>query len=111
MGGLFIDVLIAYLIKSVRRLRRLSGSNGWERVEGRVRSARLGGGWFWNCPTADVVYTYEFGGQPYSSLDSTPFLFTASAKDQLQRYRTGEGAIIRVNPIEPQSSVLEPVDR
>ena len=107
MSGLVVDVVIAYVIKSALRLRRLWGSSRWPAVHARVDSSSLGGGWVWNCPTAEIAYTYEFAGQTYSAIDSNPFFLTETAKGQVERFRRGEAAIVRVNPVQPTRSVLK----
>ena len=111
MGGLVLDVVIAYLIKSALRLRRAWGSSEWQRVRARVDSCWVGGGWVWNCPTAEVAYTYEFAGQTYKAIDSNPFFLTETAKGQAERFRPGEAAIVRVNPVQPTRSVLKQADQ
>ena len=111
MGGLVLDVIIAYLIKSALRLRRAWGSGEWQRVRARVDSSWVGGGCVWNCPTAEVAYTYEFAGQTYSAIDSHPFFLTETAKGQAERFRPGEEAIVRVNPGQPTRSVLKQADQ
>jgi hypothetical protein len=111
LGGLVLDVVIAYLIKSALRLRRLWGSSRWPAVQARVDSSWLGGSWVWNCPTAEIAYTYEFAGQTYSAIDSNPFFLTETAKRQVERFRRGEAAIVRVNPVQPTRSVLKQADQ
>lgn len=107
MGGLFIDILIAYLVKSFVRLRRLSGSTRWQLVQGQVHSSRFGGGWVWNCPIAEITYTYKFAGKTYGATDRKPFLFDTSAKERVERFPAGQEVSIRVNPTEPQESALD----
>ena len=111
LGGLILDVIIAYLIKSALRSRRAWGSSKWQRVQAKVDSSRLGGGWVWNCPTAEVAYTYQFAGQTYSAIDSNPFFLTETAEGQVTRLRPGEVAIVRVNPVQPTRSVLRQADQ
>lgn len=111
LGGLVIDIVIAFLIKSALRLRRSWGSGKWQRVKARVDSSCLAGGWVWNCPTTEVAYTYEFAGQSYSTIDSNPFLSESSAEVELERFRPGEHAVVRVNPMQPQRSVIKWADQ
>jgi hypothetical protein len=75
-------------------LRRLWGSSKWPVVQARVDSSWLEGSWVWNCPTAEVAYTYEFAGQTNSAIDSNPFFLTETAKRQVERFRRGEAAIV-----------------
>ena len=111
LGGLVLDVVIAYLIKSALRLRRLWGSSKWPVVQAKVDSSWLDGGWVWNCPTAEVAYTYDFEGQTYSAIDSKPFLIETSVEERVERYRAGESVRVRVNPVQPQKSVLKQADQ
>ena len=111
MGGLVLDVLIAFLIKSTLRLRRAWGSGKWHRVEAKVNSSDLTGGWVWNCPTTEVTYTYKFSGQTYRATDSKPFLSENSAKAELELFKRGKHAVVRVNPRQPQRSVLKWADQ
>jgi hypothetical protein len=104
--GLIIDVLIAYIIKQVVRLHRTWGSSGWKRVEAKINSSVLGGGWVWNCPTVEIAYTYGFDGQTYRGLDRKPYFFDGPAEVRVTRFKPGETAIVRVNPQQPQTSVL-----
>jgi Protein of unknown function (DUF3592) len=109
--GLVIDVVIAFLIKSGLRLRRAWGSGKWQRVKARVDSSTLAGGWVWNCPTTEIAYTYEFAGQTYSVIDTNPFLFETSAKVEVERFSPGENAVVRVNPMQPERSVIKWADQ
>jgi len=107
LGGLVLDVIIAYLIKNAVRWRRAWGSSKWESLQARVHSSRVGGGFVWDCPTAEVAYSYQFAGERYSAIDSNPFFFSASAEEAAARLRAGEKVTARVNPARPQESVLE----
>lgn len=111
MGGLVIDIVIAFAIRSVLRFRRSWGSGKWKRVKARVDSSCLAGGWVWNCRTTEIAYTYEFAGQTYSALDSNPFLSESSAAAELERFIPGKDAIARVNPRRPERSIIEWVDQ
>lgn len=107
MGGLIIDVVIAYIIRLVVRFARTLRSGKWPTIEARIDSALVGGGWVWNCPTADIAYTYAFGGQTYSSIESIPYMFESVAKTTVDRFQAGEAVKVRVNPSDPQQSILK----
>jgi hypothetical protein len=66
-------------------------------VEAKIDSAHVGGGWVWNCPTAEIAYTYDFEGQTYSAIETIPYLLESVAEATVERFRVGEIAIIRVN--------------
>ena len=59
-----------------------------------------------NCPTVEIAYTYEFRGETYSAIDTSPFLTETFAKERVERFKAGETAVVRVNPEKPQRSVL-----
>ena len=80
-------------------------------MDARVDSCYLAGGWVWNCPTAEVAYTYKFAGQTYSAIDSNPFLSETSAKVELDRFKEGKHAVVRVNPRQPHESVMKWADQ
>ncbi len=111
MGGLVLDVIIALLIKSGLRLRRAWGSGKWPLVQARVDSSSLGGGYVFDCPTVYVGYTYDFDGKTYSGIDSKPFYFDWSAKKRVERFCQGGVAVARVNPMQPERSVLMEADQ
>jgi hypothetical protein len=107
LGGLVLDVVIAYLIKSAMRWRRFWNSSKWERVQATIHSSRVGGGYVWSCPTAEVAYSYKFASERYSAIDSNPFFFPNSAEEAAERLRAGEKVLVRVNPAQPEESVLD----
>ena len=106
MGGLVIDVVIAYIIRLIVRVFRLWRGSRWQLANARINSSSVGGGWVWNCPTTEIAYTYDFGGQTYSGIDTTPFMSKSSAEDKAELFKGGETAKVRVNPSEPERSVL-----
>jgi hypothetical protein len=109
--GLIIDVLIAYLIKLILRLCRGWGSNSWKLVKAKIDSSSAEGGWVWNCPTAEIAYTYDFDGHTYSGSDAKPFLSDTLAKEYVDRFKAGETVVVRVNPARPERSVLRQADQ
>ena len=111
MGGLVIDVVIAYLIKSTLRFCHFWGSRNWKSVPAKIDSSWVDGGFVWNCYEADIALTYKFEGQTYSTIDRKPYFLQNSAKLRVERYRAGETATIRVNPVQPQESVLRQADQ
>jgi len=53
----------------------------------------------------------EFEGQTYSAIDSKPYINKNSAEVRVECYRAGETATVRVNPAQPQDSVLSQADQ
>ena len=111
MGGLIIDVVIAYIVRLLIRLARVLKGGGWPTVDAKIDSALVGGGWVWNCPTAEIAYTYHFKGKTYSSVETIPYMFEAVAEATVERFRKGKTANVRVNPSAPQQSVLKQSER
>ena len=87
------------------------GQQQWPVIQAKVDLSWIHGGWVWICPTAEVAYTYDFEGQTYSSIDSKPFVIETTVKERVERYRAGEAVRVRVNPVQPQKSVLKQVDQ
>lgn len=106
MGGLVVDVIIAYLIKLMLRSIRRWQSRKWQLVMGRIDSSLVGGGWVLNCPTVELGYTYEFNGQTYNDIDCKPFLSDRLATLDAETFKVGETAKVRVNPNQPQQSFI-----
>jgi len=65
----------------------------------------------WNCPTVEVSYTYDLDGNTYSATDTKPFFYDNSAKSEAERFVPGQTAFVRVNPQEPQRSILRRGDQ
>jgi Protein of unknown function (DUF3592) len=107
LGGLIIDVLIAYVVRLVLRLARISRARRWTLVEAKITSAFVGGGWVWNCPTAEIAYEYDFDGQTYSSVETIPYMTDSVAQGTVERFKDGVVVKVRVNPSEPAQSVLK----
>jgi hypothetical protein len=111
MGGLFIDVWIAYVIKWILRLRRMRGSGSWQLVKAKIDSALFDDSWAFNCPTVYIEYTYDFEGQTYNGEDSKPFLIGRFARERMELFKPGATAMARVNPHQPQKSALKRSDQ
>jgi hypothetical protein len=109
--GLIIDVLIAFIIKLLLRIKRGWGSGNWELVKAKIKSSSVGGGWVWNCPTTEIAYTYQFNGETYRILDTKPFLLDESAKAYVEYFKTGDTPLVRVKAEEPERSVLRKSDQ
>ena len=107
MGGLIIDVVIAYIVRLVLRLARIYKARRWPVVTAKINSALVGGGWVWNCPTAEIAYTYKFDGHTYSSIETIPYLMESVAEATVECVRGRKTAQVRVNPSKPQQSVLK----
>ena len=111
MGGLVIDVLIAYMIKLIIRLGRVWRSRSWRPVTAKIVASRFEDNWVFNCPTVHIAYIYQIDGQTYNGTDSTPFLFSSNGRIDAECFKRGGTATVRVDPREPERSVLRRGDQ
>ena len=111
MGGLVIDIFVAWLVKLLLRVRRSWGSNRWELIKATIDDSWLSGGRVWNCPTADVAYTYNVKNGTYTGIDSKPFLSQTFAEGHVERFKQGDTILVRVNPLDPRKSALRLADQ
>jgi hypothetical protein len=79
-------------------------------LKAKVIRVSVGGGWVANCPTTEVVYTYDFGGESHTFIDKKPFFLNSSAKAYIARFPEGATPAVRVNPEQPEQSVLRAAD-
>lgn len=110
MGGWFLDAYIAYIFKALVRLLNARGSSGWTIVDGTVSSSSWSLGGF-GCSSAEVVYTYRFRGDLYSSLDEVPFISPSSAERYAGRFQPGMSVAVRVKSVAPETSVIRQADQ
>ena len=80
-------------------------------LSAKIDSSRFDDNWVWNCPTVHIAYTYELGGETYSGEDSRPFFFSRFGEEDAECFKPGETAIVRVDPQEPQRSILRRADQ
>ena len=109
--GAIIDVLIAFIIKLLLRMKRGWGSGNWELVKAKIENSSVGGGWIWNCPTAEVAYAYQFSGQTYRTVDTKPFLSDQFAKAYVACFKADDTVLVRVKADEPERSILRKSDQ
>ena len=105
MLGWYIDVLIGYAIRSLIRFVRTLQSDKWPVEKGTISSttcplAVYGG------PVAEITYTYIYHGEYYSGIHTKAFLLRDSAQDYVNRIVVGQQMPVRVNPAQPERSVI-----
>ena len=109
MGGWFLDVLVAYLFKSLTRLLRMRGSAAWPTQVGTVTSSHvhqpaLG------CATAEIAYMYKIGTSIYTGMTEKPS-FMGSAEKYAACFVPESRLIVRVKPGAPEISVVRDEDQ
>src|SRR3981189_3520566 len=108
--GWYIDILIGYLIRILIQMTRARGSSRWPleraKVTGSNCDAAVYGG-----PVAEVTYTYAQAGEYFSGTHREPFILRDSAEEYAARFPAGGDVIIRVQPGEPEVSIVREDDQ
>jgi len=105
MGGLLLDIVVAFVFKTIALAVKGRGSGRWISVRGTVLAANsqipaLG------CATAEVVYTFAVHGRKYSGLYERPFLSSGAAQSYARQFRPGQEIFVRAKPTDPSISVI-----
>jgi len=105
MGGLFLDILVVYLIRALVRKWRQRGTSVWDLKDARIadisnRPTVL------RCSVVELVYLYNVDDKNLSRMESVPFLWDSSANDYVRNHPRESSSAIRVNPSKPEVSVV-----
>lgn len=104
MIGLYLDVVIEYLIRVIARTIKRRRSREWPSTKATVVSSDCPK--TSSCDLAEVVYLYRFKDERYSGTDQKPFLSQSSAKDYISHFPTGTEFDVRVKPDDPEVSIV-----
>jgi hypothetical protein len=96
---LWIDVLIAYLIRISIRGGKLLRSRSWPVFTAKVMSAATEGN------RALIYYQYFVDGESYADVNEKPFLW-GNAKEYARMFERGDELYVRVKPGNPSVSQL-----
>jgi hypothetical protein len=99
------------MIGLIVRLGRAGVSSNWRLVTATIAGSQFRDNSVWNCPTLHIVYTYQIYGQIYGGEDSKTFFFSIFAERDAERFKRGETVVVRVDPYEPERSVLRRADQ
>jgi hypothetical protein len=103
MAGLVLDVVLAYLFKSARRMLLFFESSKWERTTAVVtRRTVLSPGW--GCSSVKVFYEFAVDGVSRGAWDEIPFYMDWHARTYAESMTPGLKPIIRVNPKDPRET-------
>ncbi|MGO8814105.1 MAG: DUF3592 domain-containing protein [Terriglobia bacterium] len=105
MGGLLVDVIIAYIFKTISRGVEIRRAGSWPNVKGTVLTAGVQTPGY-GCPTCEVVYTFVLDGRKYSGMHEKPFMAGDSAKDYASRFQPGQEILVGYDPASPSSSFV-----
>lgn len=106
MIGLFLDVVVEFVVRVVLRMVRLFRSKSWPTVTGKVitsvyQKADTG------CDVAEVHYNYQVDGEYYSGKYVNPFVSNMHGVDYVARFPPGTEIVLRVKPGKPSISVMD----
>ena len=103
MVGLFLDIVIEYLIRVIGRAIKRYRSRGWPTVRATVASSECPKSS--GCNLAEVTYLYSVNGERYSGTNKKPFLSHDSAEEYVRHFVPGKEFTVRVKPDDPEVSV------
>jgi hypothetical protein len=109
MGGLVLDVFIAYLLRVLMRMWRETRSSAWNLIEAEI--ATISAPSAWGCPLVEVVYLYKHNDVEYSGLENLPFVSENSVARYFRDHPQGSMILVRVNALNPEVSVLRTADQ
>ncbi|HEX4310906.1 MAG TPA: DUF3592 domain-containing protein [Acidobacteriaceae bacterium] len=103
MGGLVIDIYVAFIVKSTIRFFWLIRSSKWPRLQATIVRATRESDW---CPI--LTLSYDFVGTLGSDGDSAeiPFLFSQTADQCAKRFPSGRRITIRVDPESERRTIV-----
>ncbi len=105
MFGWYLDVLVGYVIRSFIRFVRTLKSEKWPAEKATVSSANCPASTYGG-PVAEIAYTYIYKGEYYAGFHTKAFLLRGSAKDYVDGIIIGGQMLVRVDPAQPERSVL-----
>lgn len=105
MGGLFLDLYIAYVYRIIVRRLRMRRGRSWPATTASVASTSWSSGVL-GCPSAELVYIFDIRDSTFGGLDDKPFLSPSAAEAYTLRFARGNSLIVRFKPDDPNVSVV-----
>jgi hypothetical protein len=105
MLGWYIDIVIGYFIRTLVRFFRIRRSETWP-VEKAVVSSVSCPKFAYGGPYGELGYTYTHQGGYYAGVHRKPFMLRRSAEDYVAQYQIGQEIPVRVNPTQPETSIV-----
>jgi len=93
MGGLVIDIYVAFILKGIVRIFWMVRTMSWRRLQATILSSSRESDW---CPIVEV--SYKFSGKADFEIGETtiPFLFTQTADRCAKALSAGRTITIRI---------------
>jgi len=101
--------LVVYFFRTVRAWLNAIRSEKWPTAEAIVTADPAGFTVFADS-TVEVPYTYRFQGELYTGLHEEPSFDGVGAKF-MRRFAKGRRFVVRVNPAEPEVSIMRDRDQ
>ena len=109
MGGLFLDLYIGYVFRTIALWLKFPGSDRWPKVNAVITGQPTVSSSTWG-DIVDIAYEYRVDGEPYTGFHEEPFVFSNSAREFADGLIRGGNVIIRVKPARPEISTLRAKD-
>jgi hypothetical protein len=105
MLGWYIDIVVGFIVRTLVRFFKMRRSETWP-IEKAVISSVHCPQFVYGGPYAELGYTYTHNGQYYSGVHRKAFMLRSSAEDYVAQRQVGEQIPVRVNPTQPETSVV-----
>jgi hypothetical protein len=105
MGGLVLDVWVAFFLRTLANGLRRIRSRSWPTATAIVYQAYVEPSGGFGCAVATVSYDYLVAGKNYSGTHDEPCLFRRSAEDFGRLYPKGKRLTVRHDSRDPSRSV------
>jgi hypothetical protein len=110
MGGIFVDVFVSYVYRSVSRRFRARNGATWPSLVAEVKSSTSFRGGF-GCAAAMIVYTYVIDEHTFAGANEVPFISPSSAETYASNFPAGSNVIVRIDPQDPNKSIMRDTDQ
>jgi len=104
MVGLFVDIIVEYLIRVIGRGIKRRRSRGWPTVRATVANSECPKSS--GCNLAEVTYLYSVNGERYSGTNKKPFILHDSGEEYVRDFVPGKEFAVRVKPDDPEVSIV-----
>src|ERR1700722_18748029 len=109
MAGLVIDIVLAYMFRSLVRTFHFVKSFRWSRVDGITSESTVLDPYL-GCPSVKIRYRISTDASQ-QWWDEVPFYLIGSARIYAKKLRPNMGVTIRVNPNNPRKTFYFPYDQ
>jgi hypothetical protein len=105
MGGLVLDIWVAFLVRSFANGFRRLRSRKWPAIKAIVSQSHVEPSGGFGCAVATISCDFQVGDEKYSATHDEPCMSRASAEYFARCYPRSKELIIRYDPSDPSRSV------